>query len=97
MQAVLEGSETTAIFNGDDRQVSGSAGCNTYFGDYEAKKNELSISMLAWTARACVEPEGVMEQEQKYLSALQAAESYTIEGGELQIFCGDQVLVFRSR
>jgi heat shock protein HslJ len=94
LQDVLEGTEITATFVSAEAQVHGTAGCNTYFGDYEAKKSELSISMLAWTERACVEPEGVMEQEQKYLSALQAAESYTIEGGELQIFCGDQVLVF---
>lgn len=98
LQAVLVGTEITAKFDGKDGQITGSAGCNTYTGDYEAKKNELSISRLAWTEMACLEPEGVMEQEQQYLSALQAAESYIIEGGELRISCsGGQVLIFYAK
>ena len=98
LQAVIEGTEITATFNSKDNQVTGSAGCNTYFGDYQINKKELSISMLAWTEMACLEPEGVMEQEQQYLSALQSAESYTIEESELIIVCSDGwVLVFHAR
>ena len=97
-KTVLEGTEITATFNRQDSQVKGSGGCNTYFGEYQAKKNELSISNLAWTEIGCLDPEGVMEQEQRYLSALQAAESYTIEDGELRISSlGERVLIFRAK
>ena len=98
LQAVLDGTEITVTFDSKNGQVRGSAGCNTYFGDYEANKNELSISTLAWTERGCIEPEGVMEQEQQYLSALRAAGSYTIEDGELQISSsGGWLLIFRAK
>ena len=43
-----------------------------------------------------MEPEGVMDQEQEYLAVLQLAESYEIDGAELQINCGSQVLIFKS-
>lgn len=98
LQAVLAGTEITATFNSQGSQVKGSGGANTYFGDYKATKNELSISNLAWTEMFRLDPEGVMEQEQQYLSALQAAESYTIEDGELRISCsGNRVLIFRAK
>jgi heat shock protein HslJ len=36
-----------------------------------------------------------MEQENAYLTALQAAESYQVEGGQLRVtYAGGQVLVF---
>ena len=43
----------------------------------------------------CMEPEGVMDQEQENLAILQLAESYEMDGDELQINCGGQVLIFR--
>ena len=96
LQAVLEGTEITATFNSQDGQVKGSGGCNTYFGKYQANKNELSISDLAWTEMACLNPKGVMEQEQQYLPTLRAAESYTVDNNELRISCsGGRILIFR--
>ena len=94
LQAVLEGSEITAIFNSDDGQVQGSAGCNTYFANYHITNNMLSIYEIAYTEMYCLEPEGVMDQEEQYLEALQAAESYHIEDGKLRITSGAQLLVF---
>jgi len=97
-KTVLEGAEITATFNRQDSQVKGSGGCNTYFGEYQAKKNELSISNLTWTEIGCLDPEGVMEQEQRYLSALQGAKSYTIKDGELRISSlAERVLIFRAK
>ncbi len=98
LQTVLEGTEITATFNSQGSQIEGSGGCNTYFGEYQASKNGLSISDLASTEMACPDPEGVLEQEQQYLSALQAAEGYTIEDGELRISSsGERVLIFRAK
>jgi heat shock protein HslJ len=42
----------------------------------------------------CVEPEGIMEQEQEYLVMLQNAETYDIKGDQLRILTGDEVLIF---
>lgn len=97
VQSVIEGTEITADFDSAKHEVSGSAGCNSYFGDYQVDKNELSIPVLASTEMACLEPEGVMDQEQQYLQSLGLAESYEIEDGKLRITCSDgTVLVFRS-
>jgi heat shock protein HslJ len=90
---VLEGTEVTATFNSEDDRVTGSAGCNTYFGGYELKDG-LSIGMLANTEMWCGEPEGRMDQETEYLKILQTAKSYTIKGSRLTIDCGDNVLVY---
>ena len=43
-----------------------------------------------------MDPKGVMDQEQEYLTALELAESYEINGGELQMNCGSQILMFNS-
>jgi len=96
-QVVLVGSEITAIFDSDQGQVHGAAGCNQYFGDYHISDDKLSILEIAYTEMYCLEPEGVMEQEQQYLTAFQAAESYQIEDERLQIDCGEQVLIFVAK
>jgi len=92
--AVLPGTAITLEFSGD--QISGSAGCNHYGGSYRAGADSLSVSDLFWTEMGCLEPEGVLEQEQAYLTALSAAAKYQISDGKLDILdeTGAQVLVF---
>jgi len=88
--------EITAEFRSEEGQVGGSAGCNRYFGGYELSGSKLSIpGPLGSTLMAC--PEDIMDQEMAYLQALQAAESYKIDGDELRIDCGEQVLVFKKK
>ena len=95
LQAILEGSEITAIFDSAEGKVKGSAGCNNYFAGYEIKNNELSISDAGSTMMFCGEPKGVMDQEQQYLALLGGAESFQIQGSQLRILSsGDQVLIF---
>jgi len=96
LQAVLAGTRVTATFDSAEDQVKGSAGCNTYFGDYQISGNNLSIPVIANTEMYCLEPEGIMEQENQYLSAMRAAESYEIQNGKLRIIAGSQVLVFSA-
>jgi heat shock protein HslJ len=67
-EQVLEDTEITASFDKGKGEVSGSGGCNTYFGDYKFSGSSLSISNLSWTERGCLSPEGIMEQEQEFLS-----------------------------
>lgn len=97
-QGVLDETEITAVFDGAEGEVSGSAGCNSYFGSYEASGSELSILALGYTEMYCVTPEGVMDQEQQYLTALTGAESYQVRDGQLHITCaGRRTLVFNAR
>ena len=94
---VLKDTEITAEFVSAEGTVKGSAGCNSYFGSYELNGSQLSIpGPIGATEMFCMEPEGVMDQEQEYLAVLQLAESYEIDGDELRIDCGGQVLVFKS-
>ena len=90
---VIDETEVTATFNSEDDRVTGSAGCNQYFGGYEIKDG-LSVGMLANTEMWCGEPEGRMDQETEYLKILQAAEDYTVKVGTLTIDCGDDVLIY---
>jgi len=93
---VLEDTEVTIKFDSASGQFEGSAGCNSYFGSYEVDEDKLSIKQpVGQTERACLEP--IMEQETQYLTALQDAEHYEIDGDQLQIFCDDQLLVFEKR
>jgi heat shock protein HslJ len=97
LKAVIADTEITAEFCSGEETVKGSAGCNSYFGSYKLEDSQLSIpGPIGATEMYCAEPEGVMNQEQEYLAILQLAESYELDGDELRINCGSQVLVFKS-
>jgi heat shock protein HslJ len=94
---VIEGSEITALF-GEDGELSGSAGCNQYIGSYTVDGNTIQIGQLGSTMRFCAEPEGVMEQEQAFLAALQSAATFTVEGDTLQMrTAGDAIAVMMTQ
>ena len=63
----------TAEFDGSEATLGGSAGSNSYSAGYTIADGRPTLSALAWTERACLDPEGVMDQEQTYLTALGAA------------------------
>jgi heat shock protein HslJ len=97
LKAIIDGTEITATFNNADGNISGSAGCNTYFAGYETKGNELSISEIGCTEMYCISPEGVMEQEQEFLSLLGNAQTFEVDDTTLTIVCSDgQQLYFSS-
>jgi heat shock protein HslJ len=69
-------SEVTAEF-GADGVLHGSGGCNEYSGSYVLAGERLTIGPLATTRRACAEP--IMDQEVRFLAALQASSGYRLE------------------
>lgn len=83
-QSVLNGTTLTAGFEADGT-LNGSAGCNSYSTRYLADNNLLSIFPPSSSSAFCGEPEGIMEQEQNFLAALQSANSFSLEGGQLYI------------
>jgi heat shock protein HslJ len=69
-----------------DGQVSGTSGCNRYFGSYEASDDGvLSIGGLGGTEMACEEP--LMALESAYLGALEGVERFSV---------GDHALTLRG-
>ncbi len=80
--SALADTEVTAVF-GEDGQLSGTAGCNTYFATYTVDGDNIQIGPAATTRISCA-PE-VMDQETLYLTALQTAATYKVEGKKLEL------------
>ena len=89
--------DLTADFSGD--RLSGSGGCNRFMGGFKTQGNQLTIEPLASTFKACETP--IMNQEAKYLAALQGVQRYEVNDQGLQIFYqtaqGSGVLRFTSQ
>ena len=84
-------SEITAAFV--DGSMSGSAGCNRYFASYTRDGNTLTLGPAGSTKMACLDPAGVMEQEQAFLSALESVASYETKCASLTLFDADGAIV----
>jgi heat shock protein HslJ len=83
VSSVMAGTTVTALFN-EEGQVSGSAGCNSYFAHYTSTGTSLSISGIGSTKMYCTTP-GVMQQESTYLSLLGQVATFTIEGNHMSV------------
>lgn len=81
-------SEITLTFS--DGQVGGNSGCNSFGGSYQVDGDKIQFSQLASTMMACMQPEGIMEQEQVILQYLNQAETYRFEDGKLVLVVSDQ-------
>lgn len=91
-QAVADGTEITLAFDEDGR-VGGSAGCNSYGGEYTFGDGSLTFGGLFSTMMAC--EDAIMQQESAYLAALQSATRAEWAEGQLVIVYGEgQQLVF---
>ena len=90
---LLPGTQVAAEFKAG--QVGGNAGCNNYFAPYLVDGEILLIEAIAVTEMYCLEPANIMEQEQGFLAALDAAARYHIGDGRLQIINqdGETILV----
>ncbi len=95
VSSTIAGTRVTAQF--DAGTVSGSGGCNTYHGTYEASGTSLTFGPLAATRKMC--EQDVSTQEQGYLAALDATASFTIDGDQLSLSddAGQMLLQFSGR
>ena len=93
--SVKDDAEITATFSEEGR-LAGSAGCNRYFGDYERRGDQLVFSQMGATRMACPPP--VMEQETRFLSALDAVEGWQHRGDTLDLLdgSGNRLLLFAA-
>jgi heat shock protein HslJ len=81
---VQPGSTITLMFDGAG-QVGGQSGCNSYGGGYQVQDGTLSFGQIAGTLMACAD-EQVMQQEEEYLLALQAAGRFEQTADSLTIW-----------
>jgi len=90
--AALGGTSVTATFSGGN--VGGQSSCNTYTAGYTADNTgNLSIGGMNATLMLCAAD--VMTQEGAFLSALNSASAFEIDGGQLEIMYGSgQHLLF---
>jgi heat shock protein HslJ len=88
LENLIPGVQLTATFT-EDGELRGGAGCNTYRAAYTTDGGAIEISPPAATKKFCAEPDGVMEQESRYLQALASAERFRVDGGVLQLTLAD--------
>lgn len=82
---VVDGSNITLQFEAENR-ISGSTGCNRYFGGAAYGTEEFIVSGTGSTRMAC--GPALMQQESQFLTALQDARRYEIDGAFLLLFNG---------
>ena len=76
-QAPIAGTQITASFADD--LVTGNAGCNNYSGTLTEVEDHFTVGPILTTSMYCSEPAGVMDQEQDYLTALEATGGFQWE------------------
>ncbi|OGN87236.1 MAG: hypothetical protein A2158_02575 [Chloroflexi bacterium RBG_13_46_14] len=82
-----------------DGLAEGNGGCNRYSGEYVTEDpNILNIQGPGHNEEYCIEPEGVIEQEEAYFKALSNAATYEISGDRLVIYGSgaQKLLVFEK-
>jgi len=82
--AVLDNVQATLTFP-ETGKVTGNGSCNRFFGPAEIHGDAIKLGPLVSSRMAC--PEAVMNQEAKYLQALQAAERFEWTDPYLLIHC----------
>lgn len=68
---------------GPDGKITGSGGCNQFFGAYAISGNTIKIGPIASTRKGCP---GVIGVEAAFFATLEIAKSFTQEGKTLVLF-----------
>jgi heat shock protein HslJ len=89
--SVMLNTTITANFGADGR-LSGNASCNEYSASYQTDGIKITIGQAISTQKFCASPEGVMDQETQYLTALGTAATYRIDGNKMEMRTADGAL-----
>ena len=95
---VIQGTEVTLEF--DEHGIAGFMGCNSYRGPGEFENGSITVDRQYSfsTAKLCEEPDGLMEQEERYFSLMQQATRYGIyDNGLFMQTDDDMFLLFQAR
>src|SRR5688572_12642713 len=85
-KGVIDNAQSTLVF-GTDGRVSGRAACNQYGGKVTLNGASMIVDQVFSTKMACTAP-ALMEQESRFLEALQATRSYRMDGTKLVLLDG---------
>jgi putative lipoprotein len=80
---VIDNVQSTLQF-GNDGRISGRGACNGYNGIVDLKGAQIIIGQLVSTKMAC--PPAVMDQETRFMAALQATRTYRMDEGNKLVF-----------
>ncbi|NJP06817.1 MAG: META domain-containing protein [Chloroflexaceae bacterium] len=95
--ATLAGSEITLNFDSLSKRASGSGGCNTYTAGFGITGDRLALTPPASTRMICIDPPGIMEQEQAYFAMLEMVQRYEVQNERLQLITNDgQRMIFEA-
>lgn len=81
--------QTNLTFTKDQHRVSGSAGCNRYFGNYERQDNRLRFLQIGATKMQCMN----MTEENHFFKAIQQVNRFKIVNHRLTLFQDQQPLM----
>lgn len=84
LNLVVSQSTVTLDFHSQNEAI-GRGGCNGFSGDYTVDEDTLLFGQIVSTLMAC-DDSAVMEQEQVYFDALEAADRYVITSDQLTIW-----------
>ncbi|MEH6575479.1 MAG: META domain-containing protein [Amphritea sp.] len=79
---VIDNSPASMLFE-NNGNVSGNSSCNRMFGQYKPKGDHLNLSAIGTTRMACAP--ALMDQEQRFLEALERVEHFLIKDGLLYL------------
>ena len=84
---LIEGSSFTLKFDAD--YLTGNSGCNDFIAAYTIEKGLIRVEGIGMRDMACLEPEGVVEQEQYLLECLSKVEAFEYSDDELHLYRED--------
>ena len=84
----VTGQADSTISFEDATHVTGHGGCNRFFGAAKMGDDTLELGPLGTTRMACAE--NIMEQEHRFLSALEAARLYRLEDESSLLLVSDE-------
>lgn len=92
---IAEGQPGATLAFGRDR-ISGSGGCNRFFGGYDMQDTRIALVGVDGAHRVCAGE--IMRQEADFLAAIAAAQTYRRDGDRLTLSGGEgPPLVLRAR
>ena len=77
------------VLHAASQRLSGFASCNKLRGRYTQRGTQLALTVVASTRMACPQ----MQQEQRFIELLGAADAYRIEGQVLSLLQGETVRI----
>lgn len=80
---IIDRSHITIEMSGEGR-IAGSTGCNQYFGSLTVEATAFQVENAGSTRKACAP--ALMQQEQRFLQALQDVRRYEIDGEFVSLY-----------